>query len=491
MKRVFYTSLFNLFQDDHYIRDVGVINMEKRTDTNKEDAYKKRHAVVKSSNELAVVPLQNFTAFEIDSFMALCFFLQNQGSSRVKIGFNEFRKLIGYTRRGDSALVDKLSDMAYKFSKISLTEKNEDMIKIIVPFIDFEINKKESCFIVGAHPEFAYALNDLTGGPGKRYSLTDVISIGMMKSTYSKQCLKVISSFRNRGCWEISVEGLRYYLDIPANYRTSDINKILETITREFEEAQIFEYFEIIPRTEDSRQKSTGRKKILGYVFSFKFNDNYLGDRGIKREKAVEQVKCPMCGKSMMKIARKDGTGYFYGHRNGFNPDAECRYTMSVEQAEESKNRKKDPAVRADERADIEVSAGELERYYRHIRETELIEAAKRKDEIKENEPEIWELYKDYENLRADTMRMLGTFSFSEEGKLKKKKANEKVSEASAKFCKALVNAGYDEDYMNPKYRCRLCKDTGQMDNGRFCTCRSDRIKEAAEWLGMQGGAAE
>lgn len=42
-----------------------------------------------------------------------------------------------------------------------------------------------------------------------------------------------------------------------------------------------------------------------------------------------------------------------------------------------------------------------------------------------------------------------------------------------------LVRAGYPEDYLDPIYSCKKCRDTGTYD-GRLCSCFMERVKKAA-----------
>ena len=50
-----------------------------------------------------------------------------------------------------------------------------------------------------------------------------------------------------------------------------------------------------------------------------------------------------------------------------------------------------------------------------------------------------------------------------------------------------LAGNGYPEDYLERKYRCDICKDTGYTDEGRVCTCAKERAEEAYEWIRRTG----
>lgn len=440
-------------------------------------------AFVKRSTDLALIPLQNFTAIEINFYYSLLYFCQNKKVNRVKISFEEFRKMSGYTRRGDKELLEKLRAMSMKFSHIGplVENKKNGGFKIVIPFIDFEADPDEKSFTVGIHSDFMAYINELDGSVGKRYALADVRSIVNVKSTYSKQCLGYLSLYRKRGYWETSIDELKYYLDIPAKYRTSDINKqVLSVVTKELEGEKIFDYFDVTPRVEEDRKKSTGRKKTLGYIFTFKYVDDYFDRRGEKKEKQKDTIDCPICGKKLIKKARKDGTGYFYGHKDGWDISAPCRFTISAEKVEKGQISNKSD----DEQQDgVVVTAGELNNYYRHIREKGVIALAQRKDVIRDREPGIWDLFMAREKMRVESMKKMTTFAFTEEGRSQKQEIRDEVERSGMKLKMALKDKGYDMNYLEMQYMCPICKDTGQQDNGLFCSCRATRVEEAAAWI--------
>ena len=46
-----------------------------------------------------------------------------------------------------------------------------------------------------------------------------------------------------------------------------------------------------------------------------------------------------------------------------------------------------------------------------------------------------------------------------------------------------LTDYGYPEDYLERKFRCSICRDTGYTDEGRVCTCCRERAAEAYRWI--------
>lgn len=438
-------------------------------------------APLKRSRELADIPLLGFKPQEYKLFVALNWFCQGKGARQVTISFDEFREITGYNRRGDEALVNKLKEVSSKFATINIMEERKNGFKLVVPFIDFEVNTDDKTFTVGIHKEYVKAINDLDGTPGKKYALLDVIAISNFKSVYSMHCLGHLSIYRKYNEWEATVEELKYYLDIPAKYRPSDINdKVLPVITKEFEEAGIFEYFEVTPRTEETRKKSTGRKKTLGYYFSFKFDESHLvRDKSKKKEKPKDTMDCPVCGKPLVRKTRKDGNGDFYGHDDYWKEGA-CKFTISADKVDRGQVSKTSDNIKQEKNY---VTRAELDDYYRYIRREEIMALAQRKEDIENNEPEIWSMYMNVRKIQAESLNKMAAFSFTDEGRKEKEETREELERQRGKFKKALSDKGYEEDYLEVHYRCPKCRDTGQRDDGMYCSCRAERTEEAALWL--------
>lgn len=455
--------------------------MPRRKEGDNKPRYSKETAIVKHSNHLAEIPLQKFTARDVDLFFGLLFKLQGNDSNRVVIGFEELRGLIGYTETSNARMIKDLKEMSFKFSNINLIEQHDEFnFKIVIPFIDFEVNSKEGTFTVGVHPDFAAAINELDGSPGKRYTLSDVVGIARMKSVYAKQCLKMIYVYRNTGAWYVTVNGLRKALDVPASYKTNDVKKrVIDVILKEFSESDLFEFFEIIERR--SEKKAKGRPSVEGYTFFFRFRQDAAINQYADGSEGNEII-CPMCKRPLKKIARKDGTGYFYGHPDWRQENAPCQYTFSPKDVEQEES------PEAADEEDVNVTTAELRRYYEHISDEEEKAASERRTEIKENEPKVWELYERREEAFIEFINMVSSLrplseSGREEWQESKAEAKKNRDESIKALEEALQEKGYSKDYMDRRYRCEKCLDSGTTKDGLNCECRKERVVEAAEWL--------
>ena len=50
-----------------------------------------------------------------------------------------------------------------------------------------------------------------------------------------------------------------------------------------------------------------------------------------------------------------------------------------------------------------------------------------------------------------------------------------------------LTENGFDMNYMEPRFRCKICKDTGVTADGSRCSCVAERLQEAEIWQGTRG----
>ena len=129
------------------------------------------------------------------------------------------------------------------------------------------------------------------------------------------------------------------------------------------------------------------------------------------------------------------------------------------------------------------MSKGDLEKYYRYVREQQAADELRRKEYIRTHEPEIWSIYEECAERQKEIRDMMTSLALSEESRERKKAARERLELLRYRLKDALLSKGYESDYMDLRYKCSECKDFGQRDDGSFCSCRAERAKEAAEWI--------
>ena len=127
------------------------------------------------------------------------------------------------------------------------------------------------------------------------------------------------------------------------------------------------------------------------------------------------------------------------------------------------------------------ISVGEVHKYYDIIRKQAEDLAAEKRGQIYSDIPKIKGID---EELRFCGMEMSKIMvSGSKDKKQQIANHKNKVEKLSKEKAELLSENGYSEDYMDTKYRCGICKDTGVNDSGERCGCFIDIQNEAEIWL--------
>lgn len=444
----------------------------------KDENDSKETALLKHSNKVVNIPLHGFTSHECDLFWALCYFAQGKGEDEVEFSRDEYMSLLGLERRGVGKLIEEMQDTAQKFSKLSLTEETDLEWSWIIPFYGFVYHKKKKTIAVQVNKKFINALNNLDGSPGHLYSITDVRAMCEAKSVFTKHALKWIFFFRDTGYWEVSLEDFRNHLDIPEGYQIGNITqRVIEPIKKDCEELGIFDRFEIQEMKDESRG-GTGRKKVTGYKFIFKFRDDYFKTGPFLNK---DHISCPKCGKPLYKMERKDGKGSFYGHFGGHREGAFCKYTINEKDIHIVP--KSAVTVLGDETdSKVDISKGDLERYYEFIRNEEQKALRARKEKARNEDPDLWDIYEDYQTKLSELVNSMSSFKLTEKSG-EEDGVKEALAKARERLYAALNKRGLGSDHFEIHYRCLECKDYGTKTDGMFCSCRKERAKEALKWL--------
>ena len=127
-----------------------------------------------------------------------------------------------------------------------------------------------------------------------------------------------------------------------------------------------------------------------------------------------------------------------------------------------------------------EVTQKHVGEYYDFIREKAEREAKERKEEVYTAIPEIKKLDDQMKNNYISlTKTALGGGADKNEAMNRLKAENDKIRE---RIKSLLTENRVPVDYMEVRYKCPLCKDTGMTDEGIRCQCYIEREKEAAQW---------
>ncbi|MBR0456351.1 MAG: DnaD domain protein [Firmicutes bacterium] len=128
-----------------------------------------------------------------------------------------------------------------------------------------------------------------------------------------------------------------------------------------------------------------------------------------------------------------------------------------------------------------EVSGADINRYYELLRAKEEREAAQRREKVYSRLPQIREMDEEESRLGASLSRILVS------DRVDKKEAieqiREQIDELSAQRAFLMTDNGFELDYMDVKYQCPDCKDTGKLETGERCPCHREITQQKIEAL--------
>lgn len=126
------------------------------------------------------------------------------------------------------------------------------------------------------------------------------------------------------------------------------------------------------------------------------------------------------------------------------------------------------------------INAGTVFRYYDMIREKAEAEAADRRQEVYNRLPEIRDIDDDVRKLGMKLSRIMVSGADNAKEQLERFKI--KIDSLGEEKAFKLTENNFPVDYMEIKYKCNKCKDTGTNDMGERCSCFNERLCEAEIW---------
>lgn len=124
------------------------------------------------------------------------------------------------------------------------------------------------------------------------------------------------------------------------------------------------------------------------------------------------------------------------------------------------------------------VSRRVLNDYYKHIRDEEERSCLERRNAVTSRLKEMKDLF---EAEREVGMKLISLKPGSNDSGIRQKLRAERIGIEERKR-QLLEENGFPGDYLDRKYRCSKCRDTGYTDEGMVCSCCRQRAEEAFRW---------
>jgi DnaD/phage-associated family protein len=114
-------------------------------------------------------------------------------------------------------------------------------------------------------------------------------------------------------------------------------------------------------------------------------------------------------------------------------------------------------------------AAGQRERYYAETRARAEAEAEAHRREVYAKLPNVEAIDRDIARLNMESVSAI--MSRSDSGRAESARIAAAIEKKLSEKAAAMGGAGFAADYMETKYRCAICRDTGIKDDGGACRC--------------------
>lgn len=224
--------------------------------------------IVKYNNQMNDVNFKDFTPIELDLLMTICSKMKEQGLTIIEFSFEQLKRISNYDpKQSNKKFIKDLEKTYDKLIQLNFKIGDDRNFTKFVLFNEYTVKGDEGTVTIGVNPKFYFVLNELTSN-FTRFELKEFIDL---KSKYSKECYRRLKQFRKTGLWTVEIEEFRRILDIPKNYRMSEINKnILKFI--EIELKPLFKNLQIEKIKKKGAYSGRGNK-VTHIVFMFEKED--------------------------------------------------------------------------------------------------------------------------------------------------------------------------------------------------------------------------
>lgn len=131
-------------------------------------------------------------------------------------------------------------------------------------------------------------------------------------------------------------------------------------------------------------------------------------------------------------------------------------------------------------RGDREPTRSQILSYYAHLREEAEARAEAARQDVYRKAPQVRQMD---EQIRAASREMTNVMVGGGADKAERIRGlRAAIAKTENERTRLLTEMGIPIDFMNVRYRCARCGDTGVLDNGARCSCYLEVVKEAAGW---------
>ena len=218
--------------------------------------------IVKYNNDFNNQALRNFTAEELNLLITLFHKLKEKGTNILEYSFYELKKLIRLEKNMTTKeFVNTIMNVNKKLLSLNYTYRENNTIVQMAIFKTFKIKLNEQILMISLNEDFRFLLNDFNK-EWTRFELEEFVNL---KSSYVKEFYRRMKQFRKTGFWRCSIDEFRYLMDIPENYKITNIDtRVLKPIMRE-----LGEKYNLKIEKKYGFSGGRGRSRVTGFEFKF------------------------------------------------------------------------------------------------------------------------------------------------------------------------------------------------------------------------------
>lgn len=277
----------------------------------------KENMIVKYGNNLNNFNYGRFTAVEADIFFSLVAKIKNTDGKLV-MSFDELKNLSNYYSRDMKRFVGDVENTFTKYLNLKYKEDDGNILKITNVFQKLEVNREEKEVFVHVTP----GMEDVILSVSENFTRFELSEFTHLRGSYSKSIYRLLKQYRHTGIMNISIEDLRFKLDIPKSYAVKDIDKVV--LSKSIEELSA--YFPKLMVKKEYKKSSSGRGRpaVAGYIFTFVPEERYRDKKEEQKKAKIKKIPypCPRCGGEL--IERKMNGKIAFCHADGHEDGAVC-----------------------------------------------------------------------------------------------------------------------------------------------------------------------
>lgn len=197
--------------------------------------------VVRYSNKLNTIALDDFTDAEIKLFFAICSKLKYKGTDEVTFTFEQLKELTNekqhYTTLQYAELIQSMYSKLIHLSYVYNDGKN-DVVGEFNLFEGYERSLNDKTIKIAVTNKFAFMFNDLMA-QFTRFELEEFVNL---RGIYPKLLYRQLKQWRMVGHWSVSFDEFKRLMNVPTSYQTKEITRrIIVPSVEKLQELQSFQ----------------------------------------------------------------------------------------------------------------------------------------------------------------------------------------------------------------------------------------------------------